>query len=243
MAEKSRTRSTTQSQASTFEYEQFDLDSTMKEFLEDEEPETGKSIWNIATISGLVMLFMGLTFALNIIGLPIGEFLSDLSTNLVGTSALPLIGGVLITLVGFGYLVGDRKKARKMKKAKKKAEKKAHAKQATGKSYSDIPGGETSTSGSRLRNDLDIEDGDTGEDYEYFDFDKYGYRHSKKLMRSRSDKKISGVCGGLARFFGISSTVVRLIFIVSFFMYGTSVLIYFALALALPKEPIDMMDE
>lgn len=36
----------------------------------------------------------------------------------------------------------------------------------------------------------------------------------KKLYRSSTDKKIAGVCGGLAEYFGISATVVRIIFII-----------------------------
>jgi phage shock protein C len=67
---------------------------------------------------------------------------------------------------------------------------------------------------------------------------------NKKLFKSRTDKKLSGVCGGLAKYFGISSTMVRLIFaIATIFGYGGMILIYLALAIALPKEPIDLLDD
>jgi phage shock protein C len=36
----------------------------------------------------------------------------------------------------------------------------------------------------------------------------------KKLYRSLNDRKISGVCGGLAKYFSVDSTLVRLLFIV-----------------------------
>ena len=36
----------------------------------------------------------------------------------------------------------------------------------------------------------------------------------KKLYRSRTDKKIAGVCGGLAEYFNIDATILRIIFIV-----------------------------
>ncbi|WP_246001103.1 PspC domain-containing protein [Oceanobacillus piezotolerans] len=46
---------------------------------------------------------------------------------------------------------------------------------------------------------------------------------NNKLRKSLTDKALTGVCGGLAEFFGISSFVVRLIFIftnpVSFWVY------------------------
>lgn len=41
----------------------------------------------------------------------------------------------------------------------------------------------------------------------------------KKLYRSETDKKIAGVCGGIAEYFGIDSTLVRLIWVLaSFFL-------------------------
>lgn len=36
----------------------------------------------------------------------------------------------------------------------------------------------------------------------------------KRLYRSETDKKIAGVCGGLARYFNIDATIIRLIFVV-----------------------------
>lgn len=36
----------------------------------------------------------------------------------------------------------------------------------------------------------------------------------KKLYRSSTDKKISGVCGGIAEYFGIDSTIIRIIYAV-----------------------------
>lgn len=240
MANKTKTRSASRTGTATLEFDEFELNSTMQEFLKEEEKDTGKSIWNIATISGMVMIFLAFTFLVQSVGLPVGDFLSGLSEGLVGSSALPLIGGGLITLVGFGFLVGDRKRARKIKKARKKA---AHAQSA---SYTDIPGSEDTnfSSRSKLNNALDSKGGRSSNQSTSMDFDQYGYRHSKRLMKSRSDKKWAGVCGGLAKYFGISATVVRFIFVAAFFMgWGASLLVYFGLSLAMPKEPVEMMDD
>ncbi len=241
MAEQTKSKSASRTGTASLEFNEFELNSTMQEFLKEEEKETGKSIWNIATISGLVMIFLSLTFAIQSIGLPTGDFLSGLSEGLIGSSVLPLIGGALITLVGFGFLVGDRKRARKIKKARKKAK-------ASQSNYSDIPGSESSESQSRSRsklsNALDSKSGQSSGYSTSKSFDTYGYRHSKKLMKSRSDKKWAGVCGGLAKYFGISATVVRFIFVAAFFMgWGASLLVYFGLSLAMPKEPVEMMDD
>lgn len=241
MADKTRQRSSSKTGTATLEFDDFELNTTMQEFLEEEKKETGKSIWNIATISGLVMLFLSLSFVVQWIGLPIGEGFATFVNDVIG--ALPIIGGGLITLVGFGYLVGDRKRARKIKRAHKRAKKAA----AAGTAYSDIPGAENSAftdSSRRLNNALDSDSKSASKNGSSFDFDTYGYRQSKKLTKSRTDKKWTGVCGGLAKYFGISSTVVRFVFVAAFFMgYGASLLIYFGLSLAMPKEPVEYMDD
>ncbi len=59
----------------------------------------------------------------------------------------------------------------------------------------------------------------------------------KKLYRSRKDRMIAGVCGGLAEFFGIDTTWVRLIFILFFFLGGCALLIYVIMWLIVPLAP------
>ncbi len=61
---------------------------------------------------------------------------------------------------------------------------------------------------------------------------------TKKLYRSKTDKMISGVCGGLAQYFGVDATVVRLVFaLLVFFGVGSGVLLYIILAIVVPLEP------
>lgn len=48
----------------------------------------------------------------------------------------------------------------------------------------------------------------------------------KKLYRSQTDKKIAGVCGGVAEYFGIDSTLVRLGWILFTFAGGSGILAY-----------------
>ena len=60
----------------------------------------------------------------------------------------------------------------------------------------------------------------------------------KKLYRSVSDKKLAGVCGGIAEYFGIDATLVRVGWaVVSLFSVGTGVLAYIACALIIPEKP------
>ena len=57
------------------------------------------------------------------------------------------------------------------------------------------------------------------------------------LMRSRSDRKIGGVCGGLARQNGWDPTVVRLIWLALILFGGTGVLVYIVMWIVVPEEP------
>lgn len=56
-----------------------------------------------------------------------------------------------------------------------------------------------------------------------------------RLARSASDKMIGGVCGGLARYFGIDTTIVRLVFVLAV-LSGLSPLIYLVLWIVMPQD-------
>lgn len=58
----------------------------------------------------------------------------------------------------------------------------------------------------------------------------------KKLYKSQTDRKIFGVCGGLAEYFGIDPTIIRLIWALLVFCAGTGLLAYIIAALVLPNE-------
>lgn len=243
MAQQMKNKTGSKTGSATLEFEEFELQSTMQEFLKDETKDEGKGIWNFSTFAGLGMLFIAMTYMLQLIGLPIGSGLANFSVDAI--SALPIIGGILVTLVGFGYLVGDRRKERKAKRAEKKKAK------SRKKYTNDIHGSEEFAKTSGLENNLDSSSSSSSRrsssrltSSAAYDMDSFGYRHARRLMKSRTDKKFAGVCGGLAKYFGLSSTVVRFIFGAVFIMgWGTSLLIYIGLALAMPKEPIEMMDD
>jgi phage shock protein C len=55
-----------------------------------------------------------------------------------------------------------------------------------------------------------------------------------KLKKSSTDKSISGVCGGIAEYFGISSLAVRLLFIL---LPGVNILIYLILTNTMADQP------
>lgn len=56
--------------------------------------------------------------------------------------------------------------------------------------------------------------------------------NGKKLRKSSTDRIISGVCGGIAEFFGISSLAVRILFII----IPSNLLLYIILAVIMPED-------
>lgn len=59
----------------------------------------------------------------------------------------------------------------------------------------------------------------------------------KKLYRSVSERKICGVCGGVAEYFGIDPTLVRVGWIILSCLAMAGVLAYVVCAVVIPEEP------
>ena len=58
----------------------------------------------------------------------------------------------------------------------------------------------------------------------------------KKLHKSQVDKKLCGVCGGLAEYFNIDPTLVRLLWILVSLAGGAVLLAYIIAAIVMPEE-------
>ena len=59
----------------------------------------------------------------------------------------------------------------------------------------------------------------------------------KKFYRSRTNRMLWGVCGGLAQYFNIDPTIVRIVAIASLFVGNLGFWIYIIMALVVPTEP------
>lgn len=62
---------------------------------------------------------------------------------------------------------------------------------------------------------------------------------TKKLYRSENDYKISGVCGGIAEYFAVDATLIRLLWVLLTLCSGVGigVIAYVACAVIIPKDP------
>jgi len=58
----------------------------------------------------------------------------------------------------------------------------------------------------------------------------------KQLYRPLSEKKLCGVCAGLAKYFDIDPTIVRIIFLILLFCVGTGLIKYLIMALVMPAR-------
>lgn len=231
MTDQTKQRSHQQHSDPLTDFEAHELKATMHEFFE-EEKKANTNIWNFATIAGIAMFFVAMVYVVQLIGLSIGPDVSDL------IGFMPLIGGVIVTMVGLGYFVGEKKQKKK--------------RSDTTSSYKynydfEEFSSETETEDFTLKNDLGTKSRSKSKEESGADqsrYDRYAFTKSKKLYKSRTNKKIAGVCGGLAKYFGINAGVIRALFLITLFAGGgTSLLIYIALAIALDKEPLEMMDE
>lgn len=60
----------------------------------------------------------------------------------------------------------------------------------------------------------------------------------KRLYRSRNDRMIAGVCGGIANYFDVDPTWIRLLFVLFFFLGGSALLVYIIMWIVVPNAPV-----
>ena len=64
--------------------------------------------------------------------------------------------------------------------------------------------------------------------------------NNRRLYRSITDRKLAGVCGGLAEYFNIDATIIRVVYVVAAFFLGFFIgglILYLVLALVIPNDP------
>jgi phage shock protein PspC (stress-responsive transcriptional regulator) len=64
---------------------------------------------------------------------------------------------------------------------------------------------------------------------------------TRKLYRSQTNRKLAGVCGGLARYLNLDTTVVRVIFVALALLGGAGIPIYLVMWLLVPNQTQDVV--
>ena len=65
----------------------------------------------------------------------------------------------------------------------------------------------------------------------------------KRLYRSRNERMLFGVCGGIGEYFDIDATVIRILFVLFALVIGGGILLYIILLSIMPLEPVSSMGE
>jgi phage shock protein C len=60
---------------------------------------------------------------------------------------------------------------------------------------------------------------------------------TRKLYRSKTNRKLAGVCGGLAQYFNIDATLIRVLFVLLAVLGGSGLVLYLAMWIIVPNEP------
>lgn len=200
-----------------------ELHSTLNDFLEENEKKPKQSIWNYSTITGLVLVLTSAAF----VGYTIGtEFLGLSNIPFMNTAITlaPYFGGALLATILISVFTRG-KTSKKNKIEKEEVKKKETYDKLDEFLYSDAEQKAHTKSSKKSGSSIGVNIGD-------------------RLTRSRTDRKIAGVCGGLAKHLGMSSTILRLIFVAAVFLSSsTFILVYIAMAIVMPKEPVDWMDD
>ena len=64
----------------------------------------------------------------------------------------------------------------------------------------------------------------------------------KKLYKDTKEKKLCGVCAGLAKYFKIDATIVRLALVAFCLLGGSGILAYIIAAIVIPEEPAEVIE-
>jgi len=223
----------------------------------ENEGKGGGKQGKFARGAGLIILLLAVLFAFQRFVFPVGP---DLTSVL---RMIPVTGVILVLVIGLGLLTRSRSERRKAAASEWRL-KNAEATLGGTETYAGSPAGSqkdsasgaasgaASASGSHAGPDAGSENtedsasesgkttsrktsgkrhaGDPGDD-------PYGYEMHRKWYRSREEKMIFGVCGGIAERLDMDPTIVRALFALAFLSYGFSLVIYILLAVVLPKKP------
>ena len=64
----------------------------------------------------------------------------------------------------------------------------------------------------------------------------------KKLYKSNTEKKLDGVCGGIAEYFDVDPTVIRLAWVIFSLCGGSGLIAYIICAIIMPRKPVDYIE-
>lgn len=230
----------------------FVAEQEIEEELDDDKKQS-EGFLNLQTGAGLGLIGVGGLYAMQVAG-----FLT-LETGLLYelVQVLPILASVLIMLTGFGVLSWSPAARRRRQARARAARLRQRQKKTMGRGTSSRGAGARSRTeevGKASRNALENAEriarrsaraaSDTASTA--YASAKANRRKNYRLAKDRSRKKITGVAAGIADYFGLEPTLVRIAFVLAaIFGQGAGVLLYLILTMALPygQEGEDRRDD
>jgi phage shock protein C len=201
---------------------------------EEERQQKKEGFFNLQTGSGLALIGVGIVYMLQQLGfLPLGFNLGAF------VALLPWLAGVLIILTGFGVLSWSP--ARRRRRAREEAARKRRAAQARKAQGRTMGRGYDAGRAKQMAADALREAGSVGQ--RALSASRAQMR-TKRLMKSRSQRKIMGVCAGIARYLGVDPIIVRIAFVVgAIFGSGVTIPLYLVLGFVMPNADPEEEEE
>jgi phage shock protein PspC (stress-responsive transcriptional regulator) len=247
MPTRSRSRSRPQDEAYDDEFGAISDDDIVafmaEQELEDETEEQKKAgFWNLQTASGMGLIGLGALYSLQLMGLfPLG---SALLQNLV--QVLPIFAAVLIMLTGFGVLSWSPA-ARRRKKARKRAARRRRQQRVRSKTMGRAPrtdevGRRAASAFAQAERALSAAGRTAGRAVDEAKARRAQARREgrKRLLKDRENRKLTGLAAGMANYFGLDPTVVRIAWVVAtVFTQGGALIPYIILSMVTGNEEPD----
>lgn len=217
---------------------------------EEEEESKDPGFLNLQTGAGMGLIGLGALYVMQLIGvLGIG---SQALTALV--AIMPWLAGILIMLTGFGVLSWSPAARRRRKARERAARAAARRRQKT--MGRERRRRSTDEAGRRARNAFEQAEKASRparrRAKEAIDASRErtrsmtaGRKRGRRLAKSRKNRKITGVASGIAEYFGIDPTVVRIAFVLGtmFGGPGAGLIIYLILSFVLPDAKDESDDD
>lgn len=211
-----------------------------QELEEQAEAERKEGFWNLQTASGMGLIGLGALYGLQQIGLfPLG---SDLLIRLV--QVLPVFAAILIMLTGFGVLswspAARRRRKARQRAARERRRQQADARKTMGRrSQRDDAGRMAARAFEQAEKGLRTASraAERATNEAFSRRAKAREAGHRRLMKDRQNRKLTGVAAGMANYFGLDPTVVRIGWVVAtVFSQGAALLVYFLLSMLLSND-------
>lgn len=226
-----------------------DIERAYRRFVSTGKPkkkQKNKPMKTAAGVFGIAMVVVSVMMVLQLMGLDVGT-----DVNFTQHILLSVIGALLV-LLGWSSLKRKKENGEAEVfeepplKVRKRSEYTAYEQTRSSRSQTGADAGEresessfrnfrANSSGSRAPFAEKVADAAARKSAR---IDSFALSQKKTIYRSRTNKKIFGICGGLADYFGVDAVYMRLAFALLIFpLQGTPAFLYIILAIILKKEP------